>query len=382
MTKKVAVVAVAQTKYEENYYRQSELVYQCVEKVLDETGLSFEEGKGIDAAVTASDDFWDARTISDTPIGDVVGAHYRTEEKAAQDGAQAAFYACMEILSGHSDVVLVTAHCKESQPISRNIITNAGFDPYFQRPLGLDHLVSAALQAKQYMHTYGVTREQCALAVVKSHRNGKNNPYVTKARDITIEDVLDAKILASPIGELDVHPVTDGACALILAEEKKAKKITDNPVWVKGASNCYDAFYLGDRNLADCDSLVSAAKRAYTMAGIKDPSKQIDVAEISTRYSYQEPLWIEGLGFCKRGDGGKVLEKGKTEIRGEVPVNPSGGILVGCPYVTAGLARVAEITLQLRGEAGARQVSRAEIGIAHGTSGPCGQLHCVLILGK
>jgi len=105
MTKKVAIVAVAQTKYEENYYRQSELVYQCVEKVLDETGLAFEEGKGIDSAVTASDDFWDARTISDTPIGDVVGAHYRTEEKVAQDGAQAAFYAYMEILSGHSDIV-------------------------------------------------------------------------------------------------------------------------------------------------------------------------------------------------------------------------------------------------------------------------------------
>ena len=382
MTKKVAIVAVAQTKYEENYYRQSELVYQCVEKVLDETGLNFEEGKGIDAAVTASDDFWDARTISDTPIGDVVGAHYRTEEKVAQDSAQAAFYGYMEILSGHSDIVLVTAHCKESQPVSRNIITNAGFDPYFQRPLGLDHLVAGALQARQYMHKYGITREQCAKAVVKSHKNGKNNPYITKARDITVEDVLSSKMLASPISELDIHPVTDGACALILAEEEKARKITDNLVWIKGASNCYDAFYLGDRHLANCDSLVSAAKRAYKMDGIKDPSKEIDVAEISTRYSYQEPLWTEGLGFCGRGEGGKILDKGITEMSGEIPVNPSGGVLVGCPYITVGLARVAEITVQLRGDAGARQVSGAKVGLAHGTSGPCGQLHCVLILGK
>lgn len=379
--KEVAVLAVAQTKYEENYYRQSELVYQCVEKVLDETGLAFKKGKGIDAAVTASDDFWDARTISDTAIGDVVGAHYGTEEKVAQDGAQAAFYAYMQILSGHSDIVLVTAHCKESQPVSRNIITNGGFDPYYQRPLGLDHLVAAALQARRYMHTYNITREQCAKVVVKSHRNGKNNPYATKARNLTIDDVLNAKMLAAPIGELDVHPVTDGACALILAEAKKAKQITDNLVWIKGASNCYDAFYLGDRDLANCDSLVLAAKRAYKMAEITDPVKEIDVAEISTRYSYQEPLWIEGLGFCKRGEGGKLLDEGVTERNGEIPVNPSGGVLVGCPYITAGLARVAEITLQLSGDANAREVSGATVGLAHGTSGPCGQLHSVLILG-
>ena len=147
-----------------------------------------------------------------------------------------------------------------------------------------------------------------------------------------------------------------------------------------GASNCYETHYLGDRELADCDALVEAAKKAYSMADIHDPLSQLAVAEIPTEYSYQEPLWMEGLGFCDRGEGGKLVDSRTSEMDGQLPVNPSGGVLPGNPNGVAGMARVAEAVLQLRGEAGARQVSGAKVALAHGYTGICGQHQAVMIL--
>jgi acetyl-CoA C-acetyltransferase len=118
------------------------------------------------------------------------------------------------------------------------------------------------------------------------------------------------------------------------------------------------------------------------MAGIRNPMKQIDVAEISEEYSYQEPLWMEGLGFCGRGEGGRLVDSGVTKMDGKLPVNPSGGMLSGNPTCVAGIARVAEAVLQLRGEAGDRQVKNAQVALAHGVTGICGQHHCVMILGN
>jgi len=382
MSTRVAIVAWAQTTYEEKpHQRVQEMVHEVVKKVREQTGLKFSgDGTGIDNAITASDDIWDARTISDAAIGDVVGAHHRSEEKVGQDGAQAVFYACAGILSGHYDITLVVAHCKESQPASRNLVTNLAFDPFFQRPLGTDYLSAAALQARAYMDRYGISPEQCARAVVKSYRNAKGNPFTPKVREIKMDEVMCSPLIADPIRQLDAYPVTDGACALILAREEKARKLTDKPVWIEGMGNAYDAYFLGDRALWDCQALRIAAGKAYRMAGVEDPKKEIDAAEVSALYSYQELLWTEGLGLCGPGEGGKLLDKGATEINGQIPVNPSGGTLVGCPTIVAGMARVIEAAIQIRGEGGAHQVRKAARALAHGTSGPCGQLHTVLIL--
>ena len=124
----------------------------------------------------------------------------------------------------------------------------------------------------------------------------------------------------------------------------------------------------------------SIPSMAYDMAGITDPLKEIDVAEISEEYSYQELLWMEGLGFCGRGEAGKLIDDGVTQMGGQLPVNPSGGMLSGNPTIVAGAARAAEAVLQLRGEAGDRQVPGASVALAHGVTGICGQHQCVSIL--
>ncbi len=384
MAERVAVVSVAQTKYHQNRgdVREAELAYEAIEQVLQETGLKFvEDGTGIDATVSCSHDHWDGQTISDIKIGDVAGAHLRPEEKVAEDGTHAVYYAMLQILSGHHDVVLVVSHMKESQTV-RSMIENAAFDPVYQRLIGLDFLTAAALQARRYMYKYGITEEQCAKVVVKNRKNAQNNPYAQAPMGLTVEDVLRSPMLSSPIRQLDAKPVSDGACAMILAKEEKAKRLSDKPAWIKGAGSCYDAFYLGDRDLADCQSLMLAAKQAYDMAGIGDPRKEIDLAEVSEYYSYQELLWMEGLGFCDRGEGGKLIDSGVTQMGGRLPLNPSGGLLSGRPFAVGGMAAVAEAVLQLRGEAGARQLPDVSTALAHGVTGPCGQLQCVLVLGK
>lgn len=385
MSKRVGIVAVAQTRYSacRNDVRQEELAHEVVKQVMEQTGLEFaEHGKGIDSSVVVTDDFWEARTISDVPLGDAAGGHGRDTLKVAQDGSMGVLYSAATVLSGHDDVILLVGGFKESGILSRNLITNCGFDPVYIRMLGLDYLSGAALQATRYMHKYGVTPEQCAEVVVKSRKNAKNNPYALASADLTVEDVLKSKMLASPITELESYPQSDGAVAMIIATEEKAKKLTNKPVWIEGFGSCRDAHNPGDRDLADCDSLVDAAMQAYKMAGIKNADKDIGLFEISTQYAYQELLWTEGLGLCGRGEGGKLIDSGKTQSTGSMPVNPSGGMLAGVPALLAGMTTVAESFYQLRGEAGQRQVDKAKKALAHGTMGPCGQMHCVIILGS
>ena len=380
MDRQVAIIGVAQTKYRESRpdRRAAELAFEVTEEVLELTGLT---NSDLDVRITCSQDHLDGRGISDCPISEAIGAQYASEEKVAADGAFAVRYGLIKVLSGHYDVVLVVGQCKESK-VNQNQVANLAFDPIYHRQLGFDFLSSAAMQANRYMHKYGITREQCSKAVVKNLGNARANPYAQRAMEIQVKDVLESEMLAYPISELEAKPTSDGACALILVKGEMAGQFTDRPVWIKGIGSSYDDYYLGDRDLAECEALTQAAKRAYEMAGVKDPLPEIDVAEISEDYAYQELLWTEGLGFCGRGEGGRLIDRGLTRMDGELPVNPSGGLLSGCPTHVAGLARVAEAALQLRGECGQRQVQGVRTAPAHGQTGACGQMHCVLILGN
>jgi len=381
MARRVGIVGVAQTKYEKKPgMHLQDLSFEPVDKILQDTGLKFtEDGTGIDATISCSQDHWDGWTISSKNVVDGAGGHLRPEEKVAEDGAYALYYAALSVLGGHYDCILVVAHTKESQ-VDGRLIENSGLEALYSRMLGLDFTSCAALQATQYMQRYGISPSQCAQVVVKNRANAMGNPYAQAPEKLTVDSVLSSPMLSDPIRLLDAKPVSDGACALILAAEDKAKKWTDRPVWIEGLGCCYDRHYLGYRDLTDPLSLTEAAKRAYGMAGISDPRGDIDLTELSEYYSYQELLWSEGLGLCERGDGGRLVESGATQIGGDIPVNPSGGLLSGVPVNVAGLNRAVEAVTQLRGEAGRRQVDGAGTALVHGTGGVCGQMHCVIIL--
>ncbi len=381
MLDRVGIVAAAQTKYEATKLNKhlSQLVLEVSDKVAEEAGVSLV--KDVDAVVSNSQDHWDGRTISSCPIPEVTGSHLKDESKVADDGAYAVMYGAMKILSGHHQLVLVVSHCCESMT-DVSMIENCSVDHIFHREIGLDYTICGAMQARRYMDKYKVTREQFARVVVKNKGNALNNPYAQEAARLTVADVMKSKMLAEPLTEYDRKPVSDGACAVLLASEDMAKKICKNPVWITGMSNCYDSHYPGDRDLANCDSLIKATKEAYKMAGIHDPRKEIDLVELSEYFSYQELLWTEGLGLCGRGEGGKLVESGATGMKGDTPVNASGGLLSGVPVTVAGTSRVAEAAWQLQGKAGQHQIPGAKIAVAHGTGGLCGQMHCVLVLEK
>jgi len=374
--RRVAICAVAQTKFEACKWdtRMQGMLWEVVDSVRRQTDLRFGEG-GIEAAVTVSDDLFDARTISDGAITDVVGAHYGSEEKVAADGAQGVYYAAATILSNRHDIVLLAGHCKESQSASRNRITHLAFDPFYTRPVGLDYLAAAALQARAYMARTGVTENQLADLVVRARRWARHNPVAQETGALTRDEVLAAPMLADPIRESFAYPVSDGAIAMILANEKRARDITDKPVWVTGVGSCYDSFFLGERDLAGNFALERAAKRAYAMAGVSDPANTFDVVEIADQYAHQLPQYAEGLGLCKGGR--RWLDDGGPDRQN---VNRSGGMLSGNPLMLGGMARVAEAVIQLRGEADGRQVPDAKRALAHGATGPAGQLQTVVVL--
>jgi len=376
---RVAIIGLAQTKYQRyNPASHAELAYEVTCNALEDAGLSIDD---IDNTITVCNDFWDGRTISSMAITEATGSHRVPTTNVEGDGTYGALMGLMRILSGHHRVTLVVAQSKPSEGIP-SVITNAMFDPVYERMLGLDAINSSALQMRRYMSKFGVTEEQCARVSVKNHGNARNNPYAHLPLDISVEHVLRSRVLADPIKLLDASPMSDGACAIVMADESMAKKKGRKSVWIKGVGHCADAYHLGDRDLADTAALEAAAKRAYDMAGVNDPMKDIDVAELYDAFSYMELMWMEGLGLCRQGEAGAIIDRGVTEMKGNLPVNPSGGVLSAHAVQVAGLARIAEAVLQLRGEAGARQVDGAKVALAHGIEGACGQGHCVFVLAK
>ena len=381
MPERVAIIGFYQSRCEpdKRECHITDLVYEASSGLLNKLGMTIQE---VDNIVSCSQDFIDGRTISNRTIPEAEGAYLKSEAKLAGDGTQAVFYGMMRILSGKYRTCMVLAHAKMSEG-SQNVIANAMFDPFFQRPLGFDELNSAALQARRYLHRYKIPENKMAEAAALALTRAQKNELVFRGKKTTARQVLNSKMLASPLRELEVYVPADGACALMLADEKSARKWTDQPVWISGAGVCLDAYFLGDRDLAESPALSKAAKKAYKMAGIKDPRREIDLVELSDYFSFQRLMYPEALGICDPGKGAKLMDSGKSDPDGGQPLNPSGGVLAGNPLCVSGLTRVIEAVKQIQGEAGKLQVKRqVRTALAQGSYGPCGQSQCVLILEK
>jgi acetyl-CoA C-acetyltransferase len=380
MTNRVGIVDVAMTPGVETKDYFLDQVFRVSKEVLDKAGLQRDDVSTIISA--SSDVFHGGVSCANSYYWDAGAAFLKNGSRQDGESLFAFIYAVMRILTGHFDTALVVGVCKGSENPDNDMLTHFFTDPFYQRQMGLNETVAAALQKREYMDRYGITDEQCAGVVVKNLENALGNPYAHVKKKVSVDDVLASEVVMDPLKAMECAPKSEGMIAMLLAKEDLAKKLTDKPVWFKGYGSSIDKFYLGDRDLLD-GQLGNAAKRAYDAAGIKDPKKEIDVAEICEPYSFQELLWYEGLGFCDRGEGGKLLDSGATARNGEIPVNPSGGVLASNPYVTRGLYRLAEGFLQIRGQAGERQLdSKVNTALAHSTHGFAGQCHAVAIIGS
>jgi len=285
--------------------------------------------------------------------------------------SHAAFrHAVMEIAAGISDVVMVGGAERVL-----NIPTDAATeyfaycsDASWEQTVGLTFPGVFALVARAHMDKHGTTEEQMAHVAVKNHRHGALNPKAQFRKEITVDMVLNSAYVAEPLKLLDCCPFTDGGAAVVLAAEEVAHE-RPRAVWVLASQAASDTMFIHEkRDLSRVMATERAAAAAYRQAG-KNPA-DVDVVELHDCFTIAEIVATEGLGFFEPGSGGTAAEKGWTSLGGKIPVNPSGGLKAkGHPIGATGAAQIAEITTQLRGEAGARQVEGARTGLTHTLGG-------------
>ena len=380
MTENVAILGVGMTRIEGSKTDQKldDMVFEASSRALQDASVTRDD---IDSVVISACDELDGRCISSMVLAAPAGSYLKDEIKVTDDGSYGVILGAMRILSGLFDLSLVVSWCKTSEaPVAE--VMNVRWDPFYHRGFGLNHITCDALMAGAYVNKYKISEEVPAQVVVKNRKNGAKNKNAHLQEPVALDEVKSSPVISMPIRELEYAPESDGACALVLASPRKVKDLNRTPVWLKGFGWAIDSYYLGERDLADSNSLRIAAKKAYEMAGISNPLEEIDVAEISDFSAYHELIAYEGLGLCDRGKAADMVEKGTTEITGKLPVNPSGGLLSSNPFTAAGLFRVCEAYLQMAGRADGHQVPAVEKALAHGSTGFCAQGNSVFILGK
>ncbi len=250
------------------------------------------------------------------------------------------------------------------------LIGRAGYYTWEFHNFGMTFPGYYALYATEHMKKYGTTETQLAQVAVKNHKYGSMNPFAHLQRPVTIEEVLSSRVVAWPLKLYDCCPMSDGAAAVILASEEKAKELTDSPVWVEGIGISSDTANVSKRaDFVGLRATVAAAERAFKMAKVSPT--QLDVADVHDCFTIAEILAYEDLGFCQRGRGGRFAEEGQTEIGGKIPVNLDGGLKAkGHPIGATGTSMIVELTRQLRKEAGKRQAPiKNGVALAHNVGG-------------
>ncbi len=377
--REVAVIGIGMTKFGELWDKSfRDLVAEAGVKAIMDAGI---EGKDIDAMYIggmSSGGFVEQEHVAPLAI-EVAGLEdfhipATRVEGACASGGLAMRQGYIAVASGIHDIVLVGGAEKMTDVVgteATNVLASAA-DREWEAFFGMTFPGLYALMARYHMHKYGTTQEQLASVAVKNHYNGSMNPNAQFNRKISIEDVLASPMVADPLHLLDCSPITDGAAAAILAPLDIAKKYTDKIVKILASTQASDTISLHNRKRFDAlPAAIHAARQAYKMAGVEP--KDIDVAEVHDCFTIAEIMAIEDLGFFEKGKGGEATEEGLTAIDGQIPINTSGGLKAkGHPVGATGIAQINEIVMQLRGEAGKRQVKDAEVGLTHNVGGSGG----------
>ncbi|MCW3995129.1 MAG: thiolase domain-containing protein [Candidatus Bathyarchaeota archaeon] len=294
----------------------------------------------------------------------------RTEAACGSSGValRSGIYA---VLSGLADMVVVGGVEKMTHRTTAEVTEYLAMasDYPFEQWHGITFPGLFALMATAHMHAYGTTQEQMGLVAVKNHYNGSLNPKAHMQKEVALQTVMTSKYVAWPLKLYDCSLITDGASCVILTKPELAKKYTDQPIHIVGSGQASDTIGLYERkNLTSLNSTKLAAKAAYEMAQVSP--EQVNLAEVHDCFTIAELIAYEDLGFCKVGDGGKLVESDETRLGGRIPVNTSGGLKAkGHPVGATGTAQAYEIYLQLTGQADKRQVIDAKVGLSHNVGG-------------
>ena len=373
----VAVIGVGQSKQaRRREVTIAGLVREAVSRALADAGLGFAD---IDSVVLAkTPDLFDGVMNPELYLADALGARGLPVTRVFTGGSvggHAAIYGAHLIKAGLARRVLVAAYSKESEgdftwALSRGLP--------FSAALGAGAGAHFAPVIREYIRRSGAP-EHIGWQVAVNHRlNATRNPYAHIHRpDITLEQVRDSPMLWDPVRYLESCPSSDGSCAIVLSADPG----NDNPAWIHGMAFRTESGHFAGRDEVNPRAGRECAADAYAQAGVTDPAREIDVAELYIPYSWYEPIWLENTGLADVNQGWKLVADGRTAFGGDLPVNPSGGVLSGNPTGATGLLRFAEAALQVRGMAGEHQVPGARLALGHAMGG-ASQFHAVWIVGS
>ena len=384
--REVAVIGVGQTRFGKRRDASlSELAVDALREALIDAGIENREVKFLSVGNfgLSSEDITPA-VIAAEQVG-MHGAALMRCEAACASGSAAFYAAWMAVSSGLYDLAVALGVEKMTEvetPTMIEILGRAGSYFWEFHDFGLTFPAYYALYATAHMKKFGTTEEDLALVAVKNHKYGARNPKAQFQNEITVEDVLSSRMIAWPLKLYDCCPISDGAAAVVLASKDKVRELgIDAPVWVKGVGVSSDTSTMGNRpDFLGLRSSREASKIAYKMARVEP--KDIEVAEVHDCFTIAEILAYEDLGFCKKGEGAKLIRQGETEIGGRIPVNVDGGLKAkGHPLGATGISMIAELTKQLREEVEPNRQAplRRYLALAHNVGGT-GQYCYVTIL--
>lgn len=386
--REVAIVGAGITKFGVREASWKDLVQEAGKAVFDDVPNL--DKKDIDSLIVgaAQPERWVNQTHVAPLVAELLGIEVKRviarTEVACASGQAAIRYAWLAVAIGLSDVAMVVGVEKMNTKFmnfSQSNMINVG-NREFDGANGFTAPPFFALVAQRHMYEFGTTREQLAMVRVKNAEYGSYNPYAQFQKKVSVEKVIESRMVAPPLTLFDCSAITDGACALILASEEKARQLTDTPVWILGGVQHVDHAHTTNQmgDLSHWVGLRKAAKDLYSMLNITPDD--IDIAEVHDCFTISEIVEYEELGFCKKGEGGKFIEEGQSYIGGKVAVNPGGGLLSnGHPLGATGVRQAWEIVMQFRGDVPKeRYVDGAELAIAHNLSGMA-QLHHIMAYG-
>lgn len=345
-----------------------ELGREAISSALDESGVPFRDVEAAYVGHLYAPCGTGARVV--TQFG-LTGIPIVNMEVACTSSTQGLVRGAWEIASGLYDVVLVVG----IEKMQRGLLSGISEPGSYEEVMGMVVMPAVyAMIIRKHMHDYGTALEQIALCSVKEHKNGALNPYAQYQQPCTVEEVLNSRMIADPITLLMCSPTSDGASAAVLCAKEKAKKYASKrPITIAGWA-LTSGTSTGD--MAEFVDVEELSNKVYEKAGIGP--EDVDVAQVHDAFSPGEIFLPESLGLIPVGEGGRWVEEGRTDIGGQIPINTDGGLISrGHPVGATGLAQVAELVWQLRGEAGPRQVpNNPKVALQH-NAGMGGVAVCV-----
>ncbi len=365
-----AVVGVGQTQYKAVRADVSiaGLVREASERALEDASLDWGD---IDAVVIGkAPDMFEGVVMPELYLADALGAVGKPMMRvhtAGSVGGSTAIVATGLVQAGIHERVLTMSFEKQSESDAMWALT---VSQPFQAPLVAGAGGFFAPIIRSYMRRSDAPDHIGMLVAVKDRANAMRNPLAhLHEPDLTLEKAKESPMLWDPIRYVETCPSSDGACAMVLANEKTADGASKRSAWIHGTAMRSEPTIFAGRDQVNPQAGRDCAADVYAQAGITDPRAAFDCAEVYVPFSWFEPMWLENLGFCAQGEGWKLTEAGATAFEGDIPWNPSGGVLSSNPIGASGMIRFAEVALQVRGLAGEHQVEDARTALGHAYGG-------------